>query len=78
MNFKAKKYDSTSLNRIVADKSHRVTLAYSPFRGFWQSFVTTGSCNHFLKVTSTYVVNTKKVRSREDTDYSNATIKYGV
>ena len=51
---------------------------YSPFHGFWQSFVTIGLCNHLMRVISTYVGNTKKSESREDADYSNARIKYGV
>ena len=32
----------------------------SPFHGFWQSFVSIGSCNHLMRVISTYVGNTKK------------------
>ena len=33
---------------------------YSLFHGFWQSFVTIGSCNHLMRIISTYVGNTKK------------------
>ena len=33
---------------------------HSPFHGFWQSFVTIGSCNHHIRIISTYVGNTKK------------------
>ena len=50
---------------------------YSPFHGFWQSLVTIGSFSHPMRVILTYVGN-RKVRSRGDADYSNATIKYGV
>ena len=32
----------------------------SQFHGFWQSFVTIGSCNHLMRIISTYVGNTKK------------------
>ena len=32
----------------------------SLFHGFWQSFVTIGSCNHLMRIISTYVGNTKK------------------
>ena len=32
----------------------------SPFHGLWQSFVTIGSCNHLMRIISTYVGNTKK------------------
>ena len=32
----------------------------NPFYGFWQSFVTIGSCNHLMRIISTYVGNTKK------------------
>ena len=35
-------------------------LMYSPFHGFWQSFVTIGSYNHLMRIISTYVGNTKK------------------
>ena len=28
--------------------------------GFWQSFVTIGSCNHLIRIISTYIGNTKK------------------
>ena len=36
-------------------------LSYSLFHGFWQSFVTTGSCNnHLMRIISTYVGNTEK------------------
>ena len=37
-----------------------VALSYSPFHGFWQSFITKGSCNHLMRIISTYVGNTKK------------------
>ena len=33
---------------------------YSLFHGFWQSFVTIGSCNHLMRIISTYVGNTKE------------------
>ena len=33
---------------------------YSLFHGFWQSFVTIGSCNHLMRIISTYVSNTKE------------------
>ena len=33
---------------------------YSSFNGFWQSFVTIGSCNHLMRIISTYVGKTKK------------------
>ena len=33
---------------------------YSLFHGSWQSFVTIGSCNHLMRIISTYVSNTKK------------------
>ena len=33
---------------------------YSLFHGFWQSFVTIGSCNHLMRIISTYVGNLKK------------------
>ena len=32
----------------------------SLFYGLWQSFVTIGSCNHLMRITSTYVGSTKK------------------
>ena len=53
--------------------------AYSLSPGVWQSFVTIRSCNHLMRIISTYVDNTKKVRSREDDNYSNwVMINYGV
>ena len=52
---------------------------YSPLHGFWQSFVTIGLRNCIMTIISTYVGNTKKVRSREDDNYSDwAIISYGV
>ena len=33
---------------------------YSLSPGAWQSFVTIGSCNHLMRIISTYVDNTKK------------------
>ena len=33
---------------------------YSLSDGFWQSFVTIASCNHLMRIISTYVGNTKK------------------
>ena len=67
---------SNQMDHVTTDEvAHRM---YNPFHGFWESFVTIGSCNHLMRVISTYVGNTNKVRSREDDDYSNATIKYGV
>ena len=56
-------------------------LNYSRFHGFWQSFVTIGSCNHLMRIIPTYVTSAtqRKVRSREDENYSNwAIINYGV
>ena len=41
-------------------KFPNVTLTYSPSDGFWQSFVTIGSCNHLMRIISTYVGNTRK------------------
>ena len=52
---------------------------YSLSPGVWQSFVTIRSCNHLMRIISTYVDNTRKVRSREDDNYSNwVIINYGV
>ena len=45
---------------------------------YGKSFVTIASCNHLIRIISTYVGNTKKVRSREDDNYLNSTIKYGL
>ena len=35
-------------------------LDYSLSPGVWQSFVTIRSCNHLMRIISTYVDNTKK------------------
>ena len=40
--------------------SEKDAPAYSLFNGFWQSFVTIGSCNHLMRIISTYVGSTKK------------------
>ena len=37
-----------------------VNSLYSLFHGFWQSLATIGSCNHLMRIISTYVGNTKK------------------
>ena len=42
------------------------TATLSPPHEFWQTFVTIGSCNYFMGIILTYVVNSKKVKSRED------------
>ena len=41
---------------------HRMaqTVNYSLSPGVWQSFVTIRSCNHLMRIISTYVDNTKK------------------
>ena len=51
---------SNLLNKIdeVEQYSRRNCLKSSP--GFWQSFVTIRSCNHLMRIISTYVGNTKK------------------
>ena len=36
------------------------TSNYSLSPGVWQSFVTIRSCNHLMRIISTYVDNTKK------------------
>ena len=66
---------------IWATKLLKQTLIYmySLFHGFWQGFVTIGSCNHLIRITSTMSATQRKVRSREDDNYSNwAIISYGV
>ena len=65
--------------KIFAKTSGILNTLYSLFHGFWQSFVTIGSCNHLMRIISRHVGNTKKVRSREDDNYSNwAVINYRV
>ena len=57
-----------------------VTRNYSLSPGVWQSFVTIRSCNHLMRIISTRLSTTqRKVRSREDDNYSNwVIINYGV
>ena len=63
----------------LAKRDTNLDMNYSLFHGFWQSFVTTGSCNDLMRIILTYVDNTKKVKSLEDDNYSNwAIINYGV
>ena len=51
----------------------------SVFHWFWQSFVTIGSCNHLMRIIQRMSATQRKVRSREDDNYSNwAIINYGV
>ena len=38
-------------------------LNSSLFHRFWQSFVIIGSCNHLMRIISTYVGSTKKLKS---------------
>ena len=48
---------------IIFGHEHKVLFTdfnYSLFHGFWQSFITIGSCNHLIRIISTYVGNTKK------------------
>ena len=53
---------STQMNTsyYLGQSSYLGRNTYSPFHGFWQSFVTIGSCNHLVRIISTYVGNTKK------------------
>ena len=39
-------------------ENHKLRYSLSP--GVWQSFVTIRSCNHLMRIISTYVDNTKK------------------
>ena len=48
------------LTNHVTDLTKQTMTYYSLFHGFWQSFVTIGSCNHLMRIISTYVGNTKK------------------
>ena len=45
------------VRRVVGKRHH---INYSLFHGFWQSFVTIGSCNHLMRIILTYVGNTEK------------------
>ena len=45
--------------RLFRFKNHRGDI-YSLSPGVWQSFVTIRSCNHLMRIISTYVDNTKK------------------
>ena len=52
---------------------------YSLSPGVWQSFVTIRSCNHLMRIISSMSTTQRKVRSREDDNYSNwVIINYGV
>ena len=48
------------LNKSKLYVTHIIILNYSPSHGFWQSFVTIGSCNHLITIISTYLANTKR------------------
>ena len=57
---KGENWDGTNF-KIGRYKLFRVQkFDYSLSNGFWQSFVTIGSCNHLMRIISTYVDNTKK------------------
>ena len=45
---------------MVGDFVQDQSPTYSPFHGFWQSFVTFGSCNDLMKFISRYVGNAKR------------------
>ena len=52
---------------------------YSLSPGVWQSFVTIRSCNHLMRIIQRMSTIQRKVRSREDDNYSNwVIINYGV
>ena len=54
-------------------------IDYSLSPGVWQSFVTIRWCNHLMRIISTMSTAQRKVRSREDDNYSNwVIINYGV
>ena len=56
-----------------------IAFNYSLSPGVWQSFVTIRSCNHLMRIISTMSTTQRKVRSREDDNYSNwVIINYGV
>ena len=44
----------------MCDQLNVNALSYSLSPGVWQSFVTIRSCNHLMRIISTYVDNTKK------------------
>ena len=50
------------LHRINSRKMmvNKIPSVYSLSPGVWQSFVTIRSCNHLMRIISTYVDNTKK------------------
>ena len=43
-----------------SDLNTKSDVGYSLSPGVWQSFVTIRSCNHLMRIISTYVDNTKK------------------
>ena len=68
-------------NEIKKPSAYRVKLGfhYSLSPGVWQSFVTIRSCNHLMRIISTMSTTQRKVKSREDDNYSNwVIINYGV
>ena len=54
------------MNKMIHKKTGGILLSrlcnlyYSLSPGVWQSFVTIRSCNHLMRIISTYVDNTKK------------------
>ena len=46
----------SKLFSVYASNAEKLSKLY----GFWQSFVTIGSCNHLMRIISMYVGNTKK------------------
>ena len=46
--------------KLAGERELKVIIDYSLSPGVWQSFVTIRSCNHLMRIISTYVDNTKK------------------
>ena len=64
---------------IVTFSFPDIGFSYSLSPGVWQSFVTIRSYNHLMRIISSMSTTQRKVRSREDDNYSNwVIINYGV
>ena len=60
-----------SIEAPTSTTSAQIESSYSPFHGFWQSFVTIGSCNHLIELFQRMSATQRKVRSREDVKLDN-------